>query len=59
MFGPGMFGDMFDLNNDGKMDLFEEACEVEFFNKLMKESEEAEKKNDPWYHDNDTDRDDE
>ena len=40
MNAPGLFGDMFDFNDDGKLDLFEEACEVDFYNKLMDEKKE-------------------
>lgn len=37
---PGLFGDMFDFNHDGKLDSFEKAAEFMFFEEvIMKDSE--------------------
>ena len=33
----GMFGDMFDMNNDGQIDSFERAMEFEFMDSLEEE----------------------
>ena len=33
----GIFGDMFDLNNDGKLDVFEHGLEFMFLDELTKE----------------------
>lgn len=33
----GIFGNMFDFNGDGKLDLFEQAAELSFINELMSE----------------------
>jgi len=38
---PGIFGDMFDFNNDGELDSFERAMEYQFLEDLEKEDEEA------------------
>ncbi len=39
MFDNGLFGGMFDFNNDGKMDSFEKAAEFGFFMQMMDEAE--------------------
>jgi len=36
----GIFGELFDFNNDGKLDLFERASELAFLEELMKEEKE-------------------
>ena len=33
----GIFGDMFDLNNDGNLDVFEQGLEFMFLDELTKE----------------------
>ena len=38
----GLFGNMFDLNHDGKLDAFERATEFDFLNNIMEDSEEEE-----------------
>ena len=38
----GLFGNMFDLNHDGKLDAFERAAEFDFLNNIMDDSEEEE-----------------
>ena len=38
----GLFGNAFDLNNDGKLDAFEKASEFAFFANIMEESEKEE-----------------
>lgn len=38
---PGIFGDMFDLNNDGKLDSFEREMEYQFLEHLENEDEEG------------------
>lgn len=32
---PGLFGDMFDFNRDGKLDSFEQAAEFMFFEEVI------------------------
>ena len=32
----GIFGDMFDLNNDGNLDVFEQGLEFMFIDELIK-----------------------
>ena len=44
MFDKGLFGGMFDFNNDGKMDSFERAVEFGFFMHMMDEAEKSNKK---------------
>lgn len=34
--GPGLFGDMFDLNKDGNMDSLEQAAEISFVGMMEK-----------------------
>lgn len=41
----GIFGDLFDFNNDGKMDAFEKAAEFGAFMQMI-ESEEQDEEND-------------
>ena len=41
MFDKGLFGGMFDFNNDGKMDSFEKAAEFGFFMQMMDEMEKS------------------
>lgn len=43
MFDKGLFGGMFDFNNDGKMDSFEKAAEFGFFMHMMDEAEKSNK----------------
>lgn len=38
----GIFGNMFDFNGDGDLDLFEHAAEFSFLNGLMDEEEKRE-----------------
>ena len=52
---PGLFGDMFDFNHDGKLDSFECGAEFMFFNDVvMKDSDDDEE-----YDDDDDDSDSE
>ena len=44
--GKGFFGSLFDVNNDGKLDGFEEAMDFAAFMELMEEDEEEEKAED-------------
>ena len=53
MSGPGLFGDMFDFDNDGKLDWFEEAAEMHFYQEQIDEDKKKKKKY-PW-EDSDTD----
>ena len=39
----GIFGNMFDLNGDGKLDTFEKAAEFSFFMGMMEEEEKRRK----------------
>ena len=39
----GLFGDMFDFNDDGEMDSFERATEFAFLDEMMDEDDEEEK----------------
>ena len=38
----GLFGNMFDLNHDGKLDAFERATEFDFLNNIMEGSDQEE-----------------
>ena len=38
----GIFGDMFDFNRDGELDILERAMELEFLETLEKEDEQTE-----------------
>ena len=38
----GLFGNMFDLNHDGKLDAFERATEFDFLNNIMEGSDKEE-----------------
>lgn len=38
--GKGIFGDLFDFNHDGELDIFERAMEFEAFEEMMKDDEE-------------------
>ena len=38
--GPGILGDMFDFNRDGRLDAFEQAAELSFLTEMTKEEEE-------------------
>lgn len=42
---PGLFGNLFDLNHDGKMDSFEKAAEFATFMSIMDEEEKERKRN--------------
>lgn len=41
MFEDGIFGGLFDLNNDGKLDLFEQGLEFMAISELMEEDEDS------------------
>lgn len=43
MFDKGIFGGMFDFNNDGKLDIFEQAADFGMFMHMMEDSEKQEK----------------
>ena len=43
MFDKGFFGGLFDFNNDGKLDTFEQAADFGMFMHMMDESEKQEK----------------
>lgn len=38
----GLFGELFDLNRDGKMSVIERAAELAFLEKMMNEEEQTE-----------------
>ena len=40
---PGIFGDMFDFNRDGKLDAFEQASEFAFIHNVMENEEQSKK----------------
>lgn len=40
----GIFGNMFDLNGDGKLDNFEQAAEFSFFMNMVEEEEKSKEK---------------
>lgn len=42
----GLFGDMFDLNNDGELDSLERALEYQFMDDLIDEEEQKERMED-------------
>lgn len=48
---PGLFGDMFDFNHDGKLDSFEQAAEFMFFEEIIMKNDDSD--------DGDDDADDE
>lgn len=39
MFDKGFFGDLFDFNNDGKLDMFEQAADFAAFQQMIKQAE--------------------
>ena len=39
MFDKGFFGDLFDFNNDGKLDMFEQAADFVAFQQMIKQAE--------------------
>ena len=39
MFDKGFFGDLFDFNNDGKLDMFEQAADFTAFQQMIKQAE--------------------
>lgn len=39
MFDEGFFGDLFDFNNDGKLDMFEQAADFAAFQQMIKQAE--------------------
>ena len=43
---PGLFGDMFDFNHDGKLDSFESGAEFMFFNDVVMKDTDKESKSD-------------
>ena len=43
---PGLFGDMFDLNHDGKLDSFERGAEFMFFNDVVMKDTDKESESD-------------
>ena len=40
----GIFGNMFDFNGDGNLDVFEQGAELAFLDDLMREDEKRKKK---------------
>ena len=40
---PGIFGDMFDFNRDGKLDAFERPSEFAFIHNVMENEEQSKK----------------
>ena len=40
---PGIFGDMFDFNRDGKLDAFERASEFAFIHNVMENEKQSKK----------------
>ena len=42
----GIFGDMFDFNNDGNLDAFEQGLEFMFLDKLTKDESDVSEDND-------------
>ena len=45
MFDKGLFGGMFDFNNDGKLDAFEKAAEFGAFMQIIESEEQDEEDN--------------
>ena len=43
---PGLFGDMFDFNHDGKLDSFESGAEFMFFKDVVMKDTDKESKTD-------------
>lgn len=41
MFDDGIFGELFDLDGDGKLDLFEQGLEFMAISELMEEDEDS------------------
>lgn len=39
MFDKGFFGNLFDFNNDGKLDMFEQAADFTAFQQMIKQAE--------------------
>ena len=39
MFDKGFFGDIFDFNDDGKLDMFEQAVDFAAFQQMVKQAE--------------------
>ena len=39
MFEKGFFGDLFDFNNDGKLDMFEQAADFAAFQQMIKQAD--------------------
>lgn len=39
MFDKGFFGDLFDFNNDRKLDMFEQAADFAAFQQMIKQAE--------------------
>ena len=39
MFDKGFFGDLFDFNNDGKLDMFEQAADFAAFQQMIKQAD--------------------
>ena len=46
MFENGIFGGLFDLDGDGKLNAFEQGLEFKAISELMKEDEESDFNND-------------
>ena len=46
MFEDGIFGGLFDLDRDGKLDLFEQTLEFMAISELMKEDEDSDSDDD-------------
>ena len=56
---PGLFGDMFDLNHDGKMDSFEKAADFSTFMSIVDEEEKEQKRKQRlWNKPDDSDKED-
>ena len=39
MFEKGFFGDLFDFNNDGKLDMFEQAADFAAFQQMINQAD--------------------
>lgn len=46
MFNDGIFGGLFDLDGDGKLDLFEQGLEFMAISELMEEDEDSDSDDD-------------
>ena len=57
MIGPGILGDMFDFDGNGKLDMFEEATELKFLHDMYEDSHKEKKDWDNWDDNDDDDSD--